>query len=144
MPPPHQEVDKFGLKWCEEEAYELHGVMVNLADLDDDPEDASLFMRLALHTANVTVRHVSPCFSCCLLLPPSQSSSHSTDGPVTPPPRLASSAPVLTHQIPPHRPGCCRNAGSHDRREPFMSVPRLLWPCAHVPSWLSFSCTGLL
>ncbi len=45
----------FGLPVEDEESHELVGVMVNLRDLDDDPEDASLLVWLGLHAMNALV-----------------------------------------------------------------------------------------
>lgn len=54
-----QDLIKFGFKFKEEDVYDIYGCLVNLGDLDDDPESSSKWMVLILTLANVTVRVLS-------------------------------------------------------------------------------------
>ncbi|GAX81306.1 hypothetical protein CEUSTIGMA_g8737.t1 [Chlamydomonas eustigma] len=53
-----EDVEAFGLKYAEEENYILLGVMIDLKDLDDDPEDANRLLWLALDAINVAVHTI--------------------------------------------------------------------------------------
>eukprot|EP00798_Chlamydomonas_sp_ICE-L_P022353 gene22353-29447_t len=52
------EVEAFGLKYLEEDSYDLYGVLVNLKDLQDSPKDSNRIIWLWIDVLNVIIHAV--------------------------------------------------------------------------------------
>ena len=64
-----EDMESFGLKFAEEENYDLVGIMVDLKDLDDDPEGVSpipdgMVLIRGLLVLRLFINHYHVPFSC--------------------------------------------------------------------------------